>query len=110
MGYYSPCFFSETCYFLKVAITKKILVGISSNFLQSISTSICIRKLIKIGGDLVKYKPKNLFIATEVLHFHSHTEYFIPILNISFPYLYSHTQSDMERLIGRQLERYYKKE
>ena len=33
------------------SLTQKIEVGISSNFLHSISTSICIRNIIKIGGD-----------------------------------------------------------
>ena len=31
--------FSKNCYFLKMAITLKILVGISSNFQHSIKTS-----------------------------------------------------------------------
>ena len=33
-----------------MVITRKIEVGMSSNFLHSISTSICIRKCKKIGG------------------------------------------------------------
>ena len=52
MGY-STGYFSEIGPFLQMAITQKIEVGISSNFLHSIRTSICIRKVIKIGGDSV---------------------------------------------------------
>ena len=47
MGY-STGYFSEIGQFLKMAITRKIEVRISSNFLHSISTSICIRKCNKI--------------------------------------------------------------
>ena len=47
MGY-STGHFSEIGHFFKMAITLKIEVGISSNFLHSISTSICIRKCNKI--------------------------------------------------------------
>ena len=50
MGY-STGYFSEIGIFLKMAITRKIEVRISSNFLHSISTSICIRKCNKIFGD-----------------------------------------------------------
>ena len=46
MGY-SSCFFSKIGSFFKMLITRKIEVGISSNFLHSISTSICIRKCNK---------------------------------------------------------------
>ena len=46
MGY-STGNFSEIGQFLKLAITRKFEVGISSNFLHSISTSICIRKCNK---------------------------------------------------------------
>ena len=46
MGY-STGYFSEIGQFFKIAITRKIEVGISSNFLHSISTSICIRKCNK---------------------------------------------------------------
>ena len=46
MGY-STGYFSEIGQFLKMAITQIIEVGISSNFLHSISTSICIRKCNK---------------------------------------------------------------
>ena len=46
MGY-STGHFSEIGHFLKMLITRKIEVGISSNFLHSISTSICIRKCDK---------------------------------------------------------------
>ena len=46
MGY-STGHFSEIGHFLKMAITRKIEVGISSNFLHSIKTSICIRKCDK---------------------------------------------------------------
>ena len=44
---YSLCFFSKIGHFFKMLITQKIEVGISSNFLHSISTSICIRKCDK---------------------------------------------------------------
>ena len=43
MGY-STGYFSENGSFFKMAITQKIEVGISSNFVHSIRTSICIRK------------------------------------------------------------------
>ena len=46
MGY-SLAYFSEFGRFLKMAITRKIEVRISSNLLHSISTSICIRKCNK---------------------------------------------------------------
>ena len=46
MGY-NTGIFSKIGRFLKMAITQKIEVGISSNFLHSISTSICIRKCNK---------------------------------------------------------------
>ena len=49
MGY-STGYFSEFWHFHKVAITPKIEVGISSDFLHSISTSICIKKCNKNGG------------------------------------------------------------
>ena len=41
---YSTVIFSDFGPFLKRAVTQKIEVGISSNLLHSISTSICIRK------------------------------------------------------------------
>ena len=44
---YSTGIFSKFWCFLKMAITLKIEVGISSNLLHSISTSICIRKCNK---------------------------------------------------------------
>ena len=47
MGY-SLGYFSDFGSFLKVAVTRKIEVGISSNLLQSIFTSIYIRKCNKI--------------------------------------------------------------
>ena len=50
MGY-STGKFSEIGSFLKMVVTRKIEVGISSNFLHSISTSICIKNVIKIFGD-----------------------------------------------------------
>ena len=40
--------FQKLAHFFKMAITRKILVGITSNFLHSIRTSICIRKCDKI--------------------------------------------------------------
>ena len=46
MGY-STGIFSKIGRFFKMVITPKIEVGISSNFLHSISTSICIRKCNK---------------------------------------------------------------
>ena len=49
MGY-STVIFSDFGPFLKMAVTQKIEVGISSNLLHSISTSICIRKCNKNGG------------------------------------------------------------
>ena len=47
MGY-STGNFSENGIFLKMAVTQKFEVGISSNFLHNIRTSICIRKCNKI--------------------------------------------------------------
>ena len=47
MGY-SPCFFPKIGQLFKIFITQKIQVGISSNFLHSIRTSMCIRKCNKI--------------------------------------------------------------
>ena len=44
---YSLGYFSDFGSFLKMAITRKIEVGISSNLLQSIFTSIYIRKFNK---------------------------------------------------------------
>ena len=49
MGY-STVIFSEIGPFLKMAVTQKIEVEISSNLLHSISTSICIRKCNKNRG------------------------------------------------------------
>ena len=46
--YYSTVIFSDFGSFYKLAITWKIEVGINSNLLHSISTSICIRKCNKI--------------------------------------------------------------
>ena len=46
MGY-STGIFSENGPFFKMAITRKIEVGIDSNLLHSISTSICMRKCNK---------------------------------------------------------------
>ena len=48
---YSTGIFSDFGSFLKRAVTQKIEVGISSNLLHSISTSICIRKCNKIFRD-----------------------------------------------------------
>ena len=50
MGY-STGKFSEIGSFLKMAITLKLELRISSNFLHSIRTSICIRKSNKNFGD-----------------------------------------------------------
>ena len=47
MGYGSLRYFSDFGSFFKVAVTRKIEVGISSNLQQSIFTSICIRKCNK---------------------------------------------------------------
>ena len=49
MGY-SLRYFSDFGSFHKVAVTLKIEVGITSNLLQSIFTSICIRKCNKNLG------------------------------------------------------------
>ena len=49
MGY-STGIFSDFWCFLKMAVTRKIEVGIGSNLLHSISTSICIRKCNKNRG------------------------------------------------------------
>ena len=46
MGY-STVIFPDFGSFLKMTITRKIEVGSSSNLLHSISTSICIRNVIK---------------------------------------------------------------
>ena len=46
MGY-STGIFSDFGPFLKMTVTRKIEVGIGSNLLQSITTSICIRKCNK---------------------------------------------------------------
>ena len=45
--YYSRGIFSDFGSFYKMAITRKIEVGINSNLLHSISTSICFRKCNK---------------------------------------------------------------
>ena len=50
MGY-STGKFSEIGSFFKMAVTQKIEVGISSNFLQSISTSCVSENVIKILSD-----------------------------------------------------------
>ena len=50
MGY-STGYFSEIGQFLKMAITQKFELRISSNFLHSIRTSICIRKCNKFFYD-----------------------------------------------------------
>ena len=47
---YSTGYFLEIDQFLKMALTQKFLVRISSNFLHSIRTSICIRKCDKNWG------------------------------------------------------------
>ena len=54
MGY-STVIFSDFGPFLKMAVTQKIEVGISSNLLHSISTSICIRKCNKNRGSFFGY-------------------------------------------------------
>ena len=54
MGY-STGYFSKISQFFKMAITRKILVGISSNFLHSIRTSICIRKCNKNWGSFLSH-------------------------------------------------------
>ena len=50
MGY-STVIFSDFGSFLKMTVTRKIEVGINSNLLHSISTSICIRKCNNFFGD-----------------------------------------------------------
>ena len=57
MGYYSLRYFSDFGLFLKMAVTRKIEVGISSNFLHSISTSICITKCNGDFGAIFWKKP-----------------------------------------------------
>ena len=49
--YYSTVIFSDFGSFLKMTVTQKIEVGIDSNLLHSISTSICIKNVIKIFRD-----------------------------------------------------------
>ena len=49
--YYSTGHFSKIGSFFKMVITQRVLVGISSNFLNSTRTSICIRKCNKNGGN-----------------------------------------------------------
>ena len=48
---YSTGIFSGFGRFLKMVVTQKIEVGITSNFLHSLSTSICIKNVIKIFSD-----------------------------------------------------------
>ena len=48
---YSTVIFSDFGSFLKLTVTRKIEVRISSNLLHSIITSICIENVIKIFGD-----------------------------------------------------------
>ena len=71
MGY-STGIFSKIGQFLKMAITRKILVGISSNFLHSIRTSICIRKCNKIGDEVISgpffWKKANTFLKAFMLN------------------------------------------
>ena len=57
MGY-STWIFSDFGSFLKRTLTRKIEVGISSNLLHSISTSICIKNVIKIGVIFWPFKKK----------------------------------------------------
>ena len=54
MGY-SLRYFSKTGQFFKLVITRKIFVGIGSNLLHSISTSICIRKCNKNRGSFFSH-------------------------------------------------------
>ena len=54
MGY-SLRYFSDFWSFLKLVVTRKIFVGISSNLLHSISTSICIRKCNKNRGSFFSH-------------------------------------------------------
>ena len=44
MGY-STGYFSKIWHFLKMAVTRNFFVGIDSNLLQSIRTSICMRQI-----------------------------------------------------------------
>ena len=72
MGY-SAGYFSENDSFLKLAITRKIEVGISSNFLHSIRTSICIRNVIKIVGDFgAIFRKKTIGYSTEYFSENQH--------------------------------------
>ena len=64
MGY-STVYFSEIGWFLKMAITQKFELGISSNFLHSIRTSICIRKCNKnLGWFLSHFLEKSMGYST----------------------------------------------
>ena len=58
MGY-STGISSDFGSFLKMTVTRKIEVGISSNLLQSIFTSICIRQCNKIFCDFGAIFGKN---------------------------------------------------
>ena len=82
MGY-SAGYFSKISRFLKMVITRKILVRISSNFLHSIRTSICIRKCNKNWGWF-----RSLFLEKLKWINHSNTYplYIIYVIIISKPY------------------------
>ena len=69
--YYSTVIFSDFGSFYKLAITWKIEVGINSNLLHSISTSICIRKCNKIFSWFRShFLEKSLYYSTVILaHF-----------------------------------------
>ena len=54
---YSTGIFSDFGSFLKMTVTRKIEVGIDSNLLHSISTSICIRKCNRDFGAIFWKNP-----------------------------------------------------
>ena len=74
MGYIVQGNFQKLAHFLKMAITQKLLVGISSNFLHSIRTSICIRKCNKNrggGGDFGNINACILCPKSEITAIHA---------------------------------------
>ena len=54
---YSLRYFSDFWRFLKMTVTQKIELGINSNLLQRLSTSICIRKCKVILEPFFEKKP-----------------------------------------------------
>ena len=65
---YSTVIFSDFGPFLKMVVTQKIEVGISSNLLHSINTSICIRKCNKNRGSFFDhFLEKSMGYSTVIL-------------------------------------------